>query len=337
MKIRTERYPGAARPIRDRGATTVGDYLSAWLDARQTLRPSTRLAYEIHLRRYLIPHLGHLQLANLSLGDIEAMYTAIAAQDRAISPATMHRIHATLVNALGNAVRRGLIASNPAQLVELPRTPYSRLQVWSASQLAEFLSATAADRLQPLFLLLGLTGLRRGEAIGLRWSDIDLDRGQLHVEQQLSTIARRTQAGPPKSVHGRRTLPISARLHEALDCHAGGQRLERWAAGADWVDTDLVFTTTDGQALNPGRVSRHFDRLVAATSLPPIRLHDLRHTSASLGLASGESLLEVSRRLGHSSITITADIYSHISPATARHSAERLTDLLTPTTKEGHS
>ena len=261
------------------------------------------------------------------------MYTAIAAQERPISPATMHRIHATLVNALSNAVRRGLIAANPAQLVELPRTPYPRLQVWSAAQLSRFLAAAATDRLQPLFLLLALTGLRRGEAIGLRWSDIDLDRRQLHVEQQLSTIARVTRPGPPKSVHGRRTLPISARLHEALVCHAGVQRLERWAAGADWVDTGLVFTTAGGYALNPGGVSRHFDRLVAATDLAPIRLHDLRHTSASLGLASGESLLEVSRRLGHSSITITADIYSHISPATAQHSAERLTDLLNSTDK----
>ena len=266
------------------------------------------------------------------------MYTAIAAQNRRISPATMHRIHATLVNALSNAVRRGLITSNPAQLVELPRTPYPSLQVWSAAQLSEFLSVTASDRLQPLLLLLALTGLRRGEAIGLRWSDVDLERRLLHVEQQLSTVARRTQAGPPKSVHGRRTLPISARLHEALLCHAGCQQIERLAAGANWADTGLVFTTPSGHALNPGWVSRHFDRLVAASDLPPVRLHDLRHTSASLGLASGESLLEVSRRLGHSSITVTADIYSHISPATAQHSAERLTDLLNNNTlKEGRS
>jgi integrase len=215
MKICTARYPRTTQPdqghraeagrsrVADRSATMVADYLPAWLAARQTLRPSTRLAYEIHLRRYLIPHLGHLELARLSLADIEAMYTAIAARERPVGAATMHRIHATLVNALGNAARRGLIASNPAQLVELPRTRYPRLHVWSAAQLAEFLTATAVDRVQPLFLLLALTGLRRGKAIGLRWSDVDLERRQLHVEQQLSTIARqsaRTMAAPNGSI-----------------------------------------------------------------------------------------------------------------------------------------
>ena len=322
------------RPWSKKTGPTVAEYLTGWLTGRQALRPSTRLAYEIHLRRYLLPHLGHLPLTSLTVDDVQEMYRDIAdtapSSGQPVGPATVRRVHATLMSALGSAVRRGLLERNPAAFVELPRAPYPRMRVWTAAQLAEFLDFVGQDRLHPLFLLLALTGMRRGEAVGLRWVDVDLDQGVLRVEQQIVAVAGERHVGPPKSANGRRTVALPARLVEALRWHGAQQRLERWAAGRDWVDTGLVFTTGLGEALNPGQVSRHFERRVTASGLPPIRLHDLRHTSASLGLASGETLLEVSRRLGHSSITITADVYSHIAPATARQSAERLGRLIDP-------
>ena len=181
-----------------------------------------------------------------------------------------------------------------------------------------------------LYLLLGLRGLRRGEAVGLRWSDVDLDAGQLRVEQQVVKVGSQLVIGPPKSHAGNRTVALDRTTAELLRWHRRRQRLDRWKAETLWVDTGLVFTREDGTGLDPAFVSRHFDRLVARHGLPRIRLHDLRHTSASVGLASGETLLEVSRRLGHSSIAITADVYSHISPQTAAESAERLAQLVHP-------
>jgi integrase len=302
---------------------TVADYLVSWLEGRQSLRPSTRLAYEVHLRRYLIPHLGNGPLASLTVDAVEEMYREIAATGD-VEAATVRRIHATLMTALSAAVRRGALSSNPARFAELPVAVRPRMQVWTAQQLALFLDSASLDRLHPLYALLAVTGLRRGEAIGLRWQDVDLDRGLIRVEQQIVAVAGATHVGPPKSARGRRTVAVPPRLVEELRWWSAQQRLERWSAGSDWIDTGLVFTTSLGRSLNPALVSRRFDRLVTAAALPAIRLHDLRHTSASLGLDSGESLLEVSRRLGHSSIAITADVYSHVAATTARTSADRL-------------
>jgi integrase len=202
------------------------------------------------------------------------------------------------------------------------------MTTWTATQLATFLNTAAGHELCPLFALMALTGLRRGEAIGLRWIDVDLEEGTVRVEQQIVAVAGERHTGPPKSAHGRRTLALPASLTTALQKHRGRQQSAQDSAGTGWVNTGLVFTTATGTALNPAYVSRQFDRLVTASGPPRIRLHGLRHTSASLGLASGESLLEVSRRLGHSSITITADVYSDVTPATARASAERLDTLI---------
>ena len=247
---------------------------------------------------------------------------------RRLEAATLHRIHATLMSALSSAVRRGLLERNPARYAELPRAGRPRMQVWTAQQLAAFLESVAGDRLAALFRLIALTGLRRGEAIRLRWADVDLEVGLLQVEQQIVAVGGQRHTGPPKSSNGRRHVALPARVSDELREHQRRQHRDRLAAGQDWHESGLVFTTEHGEGLAPGLVSRHFAQLVRAAGLPPIRLHDLRHLSASLGLESGESLLEVSRRLGHSSITITADVYGHIAPSTARQAADRLEQLI---------
>lgn len=326
-EIAHPRHGGEELPV------TVAAYLVQWLGGRQTLRPSMRLAYEIHLRRYLIPQLGERALRELTLSDIEAAYRSIESEatpaGRPISAATMRRIHATLTCALNAAVRRGLLAHNPAAHVELRPAAFAQTQTWTAQELTRFLAGTEQHRLHPLFLTLAVTGMRRGEALGLRWIDVDLDAGLIRIRQQIVAVGARLETGPPKTHAGRRTIAIPRRLSEALRWHAARQRLDRFDAAPAWQQTGLVFTTETGRPLSPAFVSREFTRLATHLGVPVIRLHDLRHTSASLGLAAGEPLLEASRRLGHSSITITADIYSHISPAAARRSAERLAGLLT--------
>jgi integrase len=324
---RRARARAAREARRGTGTGTTGEYLHRWVEGKQSLRPSTRLSYRTHIRLYLVPRLGDIGLVELRPHHLEAMYRSLANDPdltHRVSPATLARVHATLMSALGTAVRRGLIDRNPAKTVELPTPGRPELMVWTAEQLAEFLGGIVDDDLYPLFVVLALCGLRRGEAVGLRWRDVDLESGVLRVRQQLIAVGRHIVVGEPKSRAGNRQVALDITTVRLLHCHRAAQQRQREKLGTAWVETGLVFTEPDGAALDPTYVSRHFDRLVARSGLPRIRLHDLRHTSASIGLASGESLLEVSRRLGHSSIAVTADIYSTVSPEVARESAERL-------------
>jgi integrase len=326
-----DRYPALTPPRsrprvwRGQPGFSVGEFLEEWLWGKQSLRPSTHRAYETHVRRYLAPALGSLALTELQPRHIEQMYRRLRSTtaEGSLSTSTLRRIHATLMSALNTAVRRGLIVRNPAATVELPAARRPRMTTWTATEVQEFLTVTQTDRLHPLFLLLAVVGLRRGEVVALRWTDVDLEAGLLRVEQSAVRVAGESVTGPPKSSAGVRTVAIDAETARRLSWHACRQRLEAHRTTGEARNPELVFTQPDGTALDPTYVSRHFDRLIRDHGLRRIRLHDLRHTSASLGLASGESLLEVSRRLGHSSISVTADIYSHISPEVARESAER--------------
>lgn len=305
---------------------TVGEYLDEWLWGKQSLRPSTHAAYEAHVRRYLAPMLGGLPLDQLRPVHIERMYRELAAEcdGRSLSVSTLHRVHATLMSALNTAVKRGVIERNPAATVELPRRVRTQQQVWSPGEVREFLEVCSEHRLHTLYLLLVLAGLRRGEVLALRWSDVDLNAGTMRIERLAVRVGSETVVGPPKSASGIRTLALDDETTRKLTWHAARQRLEVLQVTGVKSQPDLVFTNPDGSTLNPVWVSREFERLITRAGLRRIRLHDLRHTSASLGLQTGESLVEVSRRLGHSSITITADTYSHISPLIAKDSAERL-------------
>lgn len=302
---------------------TTGEYLARWLSSRRSLRPATVRTYRNHIDVHLIPKIGDIPLDQLSLDDVERMYDALLSTDSHLSIASVHRVHSALNAALNHAVRSGLIATNPARLADLPKIPTSRPHAWSGQELMDFLSMIESDPLHPLFALLGLRGLRRGEALGLRWVNVDLQRFQIRILEQLGVGESGYAIGPPKSKAGVRTVAIDESLAELLALHSVRQR----EVG---VDSALVFSDRHGQPLKPAYVTRYFDRLVRETGARRVRLHDLRHGSATIGLASGESLLEISRRLGHSSVAITADLYTEIPPETAHASAERLAAYLRP-------
>ena len=244
---------------------------------------------------------------------------------RQMGAATLGRVHATLRAALNAAVRRRLVPFNVATHVELPSSRRPPVVVWLPEQAGAFLDrvTAAGDRLAPLFHVTVFAGLRRGEAIGLRWVDLDLDAGQLRVAQSIGQIDYRIVVTAPKTRGSLRVVSLDAETVGVLRAHRQAQLEQRLLWGAAWVDSGLVFTKENGEGLHPEHVSNRFRRLTLDAGLPVIRFHDLRHTSASLGLASGETLKEVSERLGHSTITITADTYTHVLPATARESAER--------------
>jgi integrase len=336
-----------------RGMTT-GDWLERWLTSRVSLRASTSRGYAAHVRAYLVPYLGGIPLAELSPGDVQAMFTAIirgeAALGRLVSATTLRRIHATLRAALNGAVRAGLIISNPGRWPELPKAARPRPQVWTpalterwqrdgwrpvvgvwtAGQTAQFLRNVRGHRLYALFHLVTLRGLRRGEAVGLKWSDLDLDAGTLTVTGQLQQLGGRLIAGPPKSDAGLRVIALDKTTVAALREHKLRQEAERAAAGARWTETGYVFTTRTGKPVGPDRVTRLFRRLVAESGLPPVTLHGLRHGAATLALAAGTDLKIVQDQLGHSTITLTADTYTSVLPETARTAADNTAALLFP-------
>ena len=340
-------------PAGARGLMT-GEWLGRWLASRVSLRASTSRGYAAHVRVYLVPYLGGIPLAELSPADVQHMFTAIirgeAALGHPVSAATLRRIHATLRAALNAAVRAGLIASNPGRWPELPPSARPRPQVWTtalterweregwrpvvgvwtAGQTAKFLAQVRDHRLYALFHLVALRGLRRGEAAGLRWSDLDLDAGTLTVAGQLQELGGRLVAGPQKSDAGRRVIALDKTTIAALRAHRVRQHAERAIAGTGWTETGYVFTTRTGKPVGPDRLTRLFRRLVADSGLPPVTLHGLRHGAATLALAAGTDLKIVQDQLGHSTITLTADTYTSVLPEIARAAAESTAALLFP-------
>ncbi len=355
----------------------VGEYLEQWLAGKVALRDTTRRSYRHAIDLYLAPGLGHLRLSDLTSLDVEALFAAmrdlgadadpargsiaarlIAARKapprKPLSETTIRRVHAALRSALNSAVKRHLIAYNPALHVELPSARRPRavvwtedevrawqqgsdrpsVAVWTGEQLGAFLDAVSDDRLYPLFHLIAYRGLRRGEAVGLRWRDVDLDRGALRVSQQVVQLGWTTQTSDPKTDAGARTLPLDVNTIAVLKRWREQQQLDWQALDDAPLQPNLVFTREDGAGLHPGEVSARFRRLVKAAGLPPIRLHDLRHTSASLALAAGVPMKVVSDLLGHSTVTITADTYTSVLPEVAQEAANALAKII-PRTSAG--
>ena len=202
--------------------------------------------------------------------------------------------------------------------------------MWDAAELTRFISHVSDDRLGALWRLYAIVGLRRGEALALRWSEVDLEGGALRIERTLSEIGGRLIWGAPKTSNGCRTIALDAETVTLLRSHRARQSAERLALGEGYRDAGLVFCREDGGPIWPGTVSAQFHALSTRAGLPTIRLHDLRHSAASLALAGGVDLKTVSSNLGHSGIAITADLYAHVLPATARAAAERVARMVQP-------
>jgi integrase len=268
---------------------------------------------------------------------------------RTVGPATLHRIRATVRKALNDAIRAQLITANPASHLELPSgrrpkpvvwtaervtrwqatgTVPSAVMVWTPAQTGAFLDAAAEHRLYALFHLIAHRGLRRGEACGLHWTDLDLDNGHLTVTWQIVQYGWATELKAPKTEGSERVVALDADTVAALRAHRTRQRAERLAAGAGWTDTGLVFTKEDGTALHPATVTDLLHALTAAAGLPPVRLHDLRHGAATIALAAGTDMKIVQEMLGHSSITLTSDTYTSVLPEIARAAAENTASLI---------
>jgi integrase len=322
----------------------TGEYLVEWLAGiRSSVRPNTWESYERMVRRHLIPRVGHLYLHQLGPGHLSAMYTNLHANGRldgggGLSPRTVQYLHVLLSKALSDAVSEGRLPRNVATLKtvreRLPRGGSHDMTTWTAVQLTSFLDGLASDRLEVPVLLAATTGLRRGEVLGLRWSDLDLDGGRLAVRQTLSASRNPDTGkhvplfGEPKTRRSKRSVPLPARTVAALRAHRKAQAAERLLVGPDYQDHGLVFAEPDGSPVHPDRFRERFEYRVARSGLPRVRFHDLRHTYATLALQAGVHAKVVSGILGHANIGITLDIYSHAIPAMEESAAETIAALV---------
>ena len=269
--------PRRLRLVPSSSQETMGEYLEKWLRGRRSLRPATVRSYEVHVRRHILPHIGHVPLAKISVAHLDAMFEALLDPDQnpTLSVATVHRVHATLHCALNGAVKQGLIERNPASLVELPAVMHARTAPWSADELATFLNLTVDDPLHALFALLGLRGLRRGEALGLRWRSVDLDQRTILVEEQLTFYNGVVVFGPPKSKSGRRLVAIDeTSRRDAVSARLSPDAHSQDRTAGQVEDDTCVFTDDNGATPEAGlgdATLLHPCRRARAASYPPAR------------------------------------------------------------------
>jgi integrase len=333
----TARQGSYVPPTRQR----LGEFLTDdWLPAiKVTIEESTWASYERYLRLHVIPRLGGVRLEAVDAGMLNRLYADLLDHGRldgkpgGLSRQSVRYIHTVIGRALSDAVRWGRIVRNPARAATPPKaaqikTQAPEMRTWDAETLTRFLEAERGSRYHAAFLFLGTTGCRRGEALGLRWSDVDLDAGRASLRHTIGAIDHRIyEKSTPKS-HRARVIDLDANTVAALRSWRTRQAEERLLVGPGYDDQGLVFCHPDGRPYHPDRFSREFNRRVARHGVPRIRLHDLRHTWATLALQAGIDVKIVSERLGHASATITWDIYQHVTPAMQSDAAERVAGLI---------
>ncbi len=305
-----------------RGRMTVAEFLrDEWLPAkRTTIKPSTFSTYGTYIDSYITPRIGSLALSSLRAPQLNDFYAALLAHGRTsnhapLSPKMVRNIHGALHKALDDAVRWGRLSRNPADLADPPKAAPAEMNVWTAEQLRAFIAHVRGDRLAAAWVVLATTGMRRGELLGLRWGDVDLDRCTASIRQTRTVVDYKVLAGTPKTDRGVRTISLDPTTTAALRAHRSRQGQERLLCGPAWTDTGHLFTHPDGTEIHPQRFSAWFRQHARAAGLPSIRLHDVRHSYASALLRSGQPVKVVSQRIGHASPTITMTIYQHVLPS----------------------
>lgn len=347
-----------ALTMRDKGTlidpskATVAVVLDDWLRSKAgAVSPNSLKDYEIVVRRHIKPALGTVRAQGLTPARLQHQYDAW--REAGLSARMIRGCHMRLSQAFDQAERHGVVQRNPCRSVRPPALARHTVESWSVEEVAAFLDAAAhrpiltrrgdsgrrhPDPLWPLWPLLALEGLRKGEALGLRWRDVNLERGVVSIVQTVA--ADKSNAGRvmiqsrTKTAAGSRTVRLTRQTIDALRDHRKRQ-LEQRLASPDWIDCDLIVCTSKGTPVNPGgNVNRSFDAIVEAARLPDgtplrrIRIHDLRHTAATLLLGAGIPAKIVSERLGHATIGITLDLYSHVTADMQGDAAARIGDLL---------
>ena len=307
------------------------------------LRPSTVDGYRRCLD-YVLPDLGPKRLDALTVHDLDALYGRLLESGKrkkpygGLSPRSVRYVHTVVHKALSDAVKKGTLTRNVADVASPPSAKSTKppeQSWWTPEELKRFLDLTADEPLGPLFHVAALTGMRRGEVCGLRWSDVHLDEARIEVRQQLLVVRGAPIGGlvfseRTKTDYGRRRIDLDPTTVAVLRAHERRQKEQRLLVGAGWRNAgrDLCFTEADGSPVDPESVAKVFARRVARFGLPPLRFHDLQHSHVAHLIASDAPLLAISKRLGHSSVSFTMDRYGHLAADAGSEAANAVAGLV---------
>jgi integrase len=316
-----------AEDLEDSETLTVGDYLATWLaQVRGRVRGTTYDGYEALIRRHALPGLGEIPLRRLHPLHVQRLYARMLApgyrgQARSPSAKTVANLHRVLRQAMGQALRWRLVEWNPAAAAEPPRPRRPDLAVVDRDLALRILAAAEGTRFEVPVAVAVATGMRRGEILGLRWGDLDADHSVARINRSLQVCAQGLSFEEPKTPRSRRAVALPAFLRPYLERHRVAQQVRREVAGEAWLDVDLVVDAGAGRPWNPDRFSSAWPDFLRGRGLPRVRFHDLRHAHATFMLMQGVHPKIVSERLGHASIGITLDTYSHVLPTMQEQAA----------------
>jgi integrase len=301
-------------------------HLQDWFKSKRTsVSIQTADTYEAYMRNRIIPYIGHVQLSQLTPALLQNFVNDL--KEEGLASSSIKKVYNIIKGSLDYAVNMELIPSNPITKIHLPKDPKKEMSVWEVNEITTFLKVAIKDRSYPAFQLAISTGMRRGEILGLRWKDVDLEKGMLYIRQTLSKDGKQFLKGA-KTEASIRSIKLSNDTIVLLRKQKTVVGKEKLSCGADYVDNDLIICTAKGTPINPENLKRTFQRLIKEADVPSIRFHDLRHTHATMLLASGINPKVISERLGHSNIKTTLDIYSHVLPSMQEEAANQIETLL---------
>lgn len=315
---------------------TVTTLFTRWHDDVLThqVAPSAAENYLSVATHHIVPTLGRKRLRDLTTADVDRLIARELAAGCSVSMA--RRVRSVLAQAIDQAVRWGWVGRNVATLARVPKSDRKEGRTLSETEARHFLETLQGHRLEVLFTLMLATGLRRGEALGLRWEDLDTKRGVLRVQRQLQREREGLIVREPKTTRSRRVVNLPAPLLDLLERHRESQAVSAEAVGLGWQDSGFIFTNSIGGPLDPRNLLRDFKKVCREAGLGDWHLHELRHSAASLMLAQGVKLQVVSEVLGHSSIRMTADVYGHILDPDREAAASAMADVLWSTSGGTH-
>lgn len=307
---------------------TVKAFLTRWLEdaAQPSLRGTTYASYKGVVNGHLIPAFGRIALVKLTAPDVLKYQKTKLVSGLSARTVTYHR--AILRRALADAVKWELVYKNAAALASPPRAVRHEVSPFTPDEARTFLSKIPGNRLEALYVMAMGTGMRQGELLGLTWKSVNLDTGTATVKQQMQRVNGKLTLVEPKTAQSRRTVALPSIVVTALTAHRERQRFERKWAGSRWQEHGLVFTTTIGTPLDSANVTHNFQKTLSDAKIRKQRFHDLRHCAATLMLTQGADLRTIMDVLGHSTITLTANTYAHLTDATRRVAADMMDDVM---------
>jgi len=318
----------------DGAQLTFSQYMESWLSGKELARrPSTVRNYRRYMNLYILPALGRMKVQSILSAHIRQLYMRMQHEGRGAR--TIQLVHVTLHCAFSQAVKEGLVGYNPMEAVERPKVETKRYDILTEEQARTFMTATKGHPLETLFFLALTTSMRKGEILGLMWTDVDWEKSVLRVERQLQPVSFEGGAlVPTKTKSGRRAIMVGPSALALLKEHLEKQELQKALAGDRWQEHGMIFTTSIGTYIDQTKVSRAFKQILRQAGLPDIRFHDLRHTSISILLENGTPVNTVQSRAGHSKASVTTDIYGHAMARSQQQAARMIEEIVKPLTNE---